>query len=399
MNILFVASLDFPEGLGGTRRFYDIFGKLFTQGHSVDLVNVEVDKKFASIKDFFRFRWRLTRDEEEGITLHNLNREISILTSPILTAGYLKRVIKERNIDVLILGMPEPFTGIPSLMAAKLTKTPFVIDYPDSHYRTADLESLSRFGRFARYVEKILPRYADTVFPISQTMNNQLLAQYRTPRHVITPGIQFDKISSGKYSDDLVPEGFVIGYTGSYATREGVGELIDAFESLEDDLSDLRLVLAGGRRGPNADFVEQRVTGSLGDRVHEVEFIDHDDIPDFLASCDILCAPQWDTFAHRVAFSTKVCEYLASGTPVITTPVGDLGNILKDESNAKIVRPRNSDEISEAIHRLRDDPQLRTRIGERGQRLAGERFNAATKRVEVEEILTNILADEQFESH
>jgi glycosyltransferase involved in cell wall biosynthesis len=55
-------------------------------------------------------------------------------------------------------------------------------------------------------------------------------------------------------------------------------------------------------------------------------------------------------------------EAAACGVPIVTTPVGNMPEFIRDGENGFFVT-RNVDDIADKVRRLRDDPQLRARVG------------------------------------
>jgi UDP-galactopyranose mutase len=56
----------------------------------------------------------------------------------------------------------------------------------------------------------------------------------------------------------------------------------------------------------------------------------YDDLPSFLAACDVALVPFARNHATRAISPTKTLEYLAAGRPVVSTPVGDVVELYGD---------------------------------------------------------------------
>lgn len=60
-------------------------------------------------------------------------------------------------------------------------------------------------------------------------------------------------------------------------------------------------------------------------------------------------------------------EAAACGRPVVTTPVGNMPELIRDGVSGLFIT-RNVDDIAAALRRLRDDPELRARMGASARR-------------------------------
>jgi glycosyltransferase involved in cell wall biosynthesis len=88
---------------------------------------------------------------------------------------------------------------------------------------------------------------------------------------------------------------------------------VDACEKLTDEGKDLSLLLVGD--GPEHDAIRQRVRDKgLDSRTTFTGFVDHEQVPAYISSCDILYGvvdpDHWGS-------PMKVFEYLACGRPVV----------------------------------------------------------------------------------
>ncbi|TDB83287.1 glycosyltransferase [Actinomadura sp. KC216] len=78
---------------------------------------------------------------------------------------------------------------------------------------------------------------------------------------------------------------------------------------------------------------------------------------------------------YRHSMPTKVVEYMARGVPVITTPNPPAVDIVEPAACGLVVPFGDPESAAKAVLRLRDDPDLRTALGERGYRTARARFH------------------------
>jgi glycosyltransferase involved in cell wall biosynthesis len=70
-----------------------------------------------------------------------------------------------------------------------------------------------------------------------------------------------------------------------------------------------------------------------------------------------------------MAFPTKVAEYLMTGRPVVTSDVGDVGELLR-HGGACVVPPGDMDRFAERLEQLLGDPEKAEEIGASGREIA-----------------------------
>jgi glycosyltransferase involved in cell wall biosynthesis len=66
---------------------------------------------------------------------------------------------------------------------------------------------------------------------------------------------------------------------------------------------------------------------------------------------------------------------MASGNPTVTTRVGALSDIVADGETGYLIEIGDAKGLAEALIRLLDDPQLRTRMGETARKRAEDLFD------------------------
>jgi len=93
-------------------------------------------------------------------------------------------------------------------------------------------------------------------------------------------------------------------------------------------------------------------------------------VPDVLATGDVLVLPRAKGEFSAAGFPNKLGEYLASGRPVVVTRVGDIPNYLADRESAFLVAPDDCDAFSAALVEALGNQALADRVGAAGQAVA-----------------------------
>jgi glycosyltransferase involved in cell wall biosynthesis len=89
-----------------------------------------------------------------------------------------------------------------------------------------------------------------------------------------------------------------------------------------------------------------------------------------------------------------ILEAMASGLPVVATPVGGTPELVKDGVNGYLVPVNDHDALANSIIKLLDNPSLAEKMGQRGREMVEMDYtwDAAaeqTERVYLEEALRN----------
>jgi glycosyltransferase involved in cell wall biosynthesis len=145
-------------------------------------------------------------------------------------------------------------------------------------------------------------------------------------------------------------------FVGQWLPMKGVHYLAQAFTRLFERHPDLHLCCAG-TLAPEAhvlalfpDHVRPNVT--VHPRVTE------DELLGLHRQADIFVLP---TLSE--GFSLALAEAMASGLPIVTTPVGAAPDILYDRTSALLVPSRDAEALTDSIASLLDDVVLRDRLG------------------------------------
>jgi glycosyltransferase involved in cell wall biosynthesis len=138
---------------------------------------------------------------------------------------------------------------------------------------------------------------------------------------------------------------------------------LDALAKLKDDPRWICWMAGGAQRPAEREYMreiqEKAVRLGIGGRVRFLG--QRSDVPSLLAAADIFSQPNLGAEPFGIVF----IEALAAGLPVVTTAMGGPKEII-DESCGIVAPPEDADQVAEALRRLIDSPELRTRLGRSG---------------------------------
>jgi phosphatidylinositol alpha-1,6-mannosyltransferase len=211
--------------------------------------------------------------------------------------------------------------------------------------------------------------------------------QVDTPTHVINPTVRPEKFGVGgrreqahklrsqvRLAHSIPDTATVILSVGRLVQRKGFDRVIENIPLLLAEGLDVHYLVCG--RGPMESELKS-LTSRLGveKRVHFAGYVPDEELAGYYAACDL--------FAMLTFFDTKAASiegfgivYLEAGyfsKPVIASRVGGVVDAVHHEESGILVDPNSAQEISQALHRLCADQQLRERLGRKGQELANRK--------------------------
>ncbi len=164
--------------------------------------------------------------------------------------------------------------------------------------------------------------------------------------------------------------------------KDKVDELIKLFKKIVDKHPEVLLYIVGPKQQffkDEQDNVELVRTLGLNDKVVFTGILSAEKIPQILVNAEVLVLNRPNTLQNESGFSTKLGEYLLSGTPVVATTVGDIPLFLKDGVNALLADPGDFFAVEQKIDWALSNPQLASVIGDSGRNVALSSFNATTE--------------------
>jgi len=164
----------------------------------------------------------------------------------------------------------------------------------------------------------------------------------------------------------LPAKGFVVGIVATLRSWKGHRYLVDAVERMPDTT----LVMVGD--GPGADNLRAQVKGlGIESRVRMPG--NQDDVVPWLQAFDVFALP---SYANE-GVPQAIMQAMACRIPIVTTPVGSIGEIVADGQTGLLVPPQNVESLRATLERLRADPDLRERLARAGYEQARARFGSA----------------------
>lgn len=231
----------------------------------------------------------------------------------------------------------------------------------------------------ARTIEQRVLEHADALLPVSQELREHIAARGipRDKIHVVPNGADVERFAAASPRDICrerlgLDGAFTVGFVGSLKVWHGVEVLIRAFARLLDDDPSARLLIVG--TGPSESALrdvarQERIEGA----VVFTGAVAHEDVPAWLRAMDVAVAP----FLPMEGFyfsPIKLFEYMAAGTCVVASRLGQIRDVIEHEVNGLLCQPGDPHDLHQTLRRLRQSAGARRNLSSRAFQTVRERF-------------------------
>jgi glycosyltransferase involved in cell wall biosynthesis len=176
----------------------------------------------------------------------------------------------------------------------------------------------------------------------------------------------------------LAGTGPIIGIVATL--RSGKGHRFLILAMTDPRLASARLVIVGD--GPQlANLREQVAAAGLTDRV--IFTGNQNDVAPWMRAFDLFVLPS----TGNEGVPQALAQAMASGLPVVTTPVGAIPELVQDGKTGLIVPPGNAAALADAIARLLGDDALVRRLAAAGRKHVAARFTTTAMLDAMEKVL------------
>ncbi|MEA2200858.1 MAG: hypothetical protein QOI89_1454 [Solirubrobacteraceae bacterium] len=165
---------------------------------------------------------------------------------------------------------------------------------------------------------------------------------------------------------DVGERTFTVGYAGRLVPSKGLTDLLAAVRELEAPV-ELLMIGDGEMR---SELEGQPIPGS---NVRIIDSLGHDEMASGYAQLDVLVLPSLTTPTWKEQFGRVIVEALSCGVPVVGSDSGEIPWLIGLTGGGLVFAEGDRDMLAERLAELRDSPELRRELAEKG-RLAVERL-------------------------
>jgi glycosyltransferase involved in cell wall biosynthesis len=153
---------------------------------------------------------------------------------------------------------------------------------------------------------------------------------------------------------------------GRFSRAKGYEDMIEAFNLLHQRASSPKLLMVGS--GGNVNSIKAQID-SLNLTQSVILAGERDDVNQLLALSDVYASS-----SHREGLPLAVLEAMMVGLPVVATSVGDIPNVVTEETGV-VVPPHRPELLAAALEELLKNPEKRQAMGRAAQLRAQNEYS------------------------
>jgi glycosyltransferase involved in cell wall biosynthesis len=396
VRILYFADIRFPLERANGIQTMETCWALAARGHQVSLV-VRPDTEQPARDPFAYYglpaerRLIVERAPMTGAGLPSLGRRIAYLAFAAGRAAGSARADLVMTRDLAVASLLLRLPARPALVYEAHGYAPDVAAALPALVATATPPGGAKLRRLAKREEDVWHR-ADGYVTITAGLAREMERRFGArPRVAIVPdGTRLSTASATGGAPPGSGERVTVVYAGHLYAWKGVDILIDALSRVDNVKG---LIVGGHDREPDLARVQAAAAArGIGDRVEFTGMVPPASVAQQLARGDMLVLPNPASAISTHATSPlKLFEYMAAGRAIVASDLPSIREVLTHDRNAWLVAPGDAEALAGGIRRLRDDDELRARLG------AAARTDAAeyswTRRAErLEALFSDVLA-------
>lgn len=276
-----------------------------------------------------------------------------------------KLILLRNEADILIYFLDSHEYTLPVLIGKLLKKkTIFILAASISDSARANPNIFSKILQFSEFINFKL---ADFIIIYSSGLIEKWNLKKYTPKIFIAHE-HFLSLDTFSVTTPLPCRTPIIGYVGRLSREKGILNFTQALPFLITEQTDIRVIIGGN--GPLMDVIKASLTmHCITKKVDLPGWISHSDLPQYLNRMKLIVLPSYSEGLPNI-----MLEAMACGTPVLTTPVGAIPDIIEDGVTGFIMENNSPECIATNVLRALNSPDLAA-IAKKGRQLVQNNYS------------------------
>lgn len=271
---------------------------------------------------------------------------------------FLAKAVRKWNPDVLYC--PNSYCPIGRTKAKKVIS---IQDIP-SYHSFGD----KKYRLFRKAVLPVMGNRADRILTVSKFTKSEIVSQLGVSPEkvgVVYNGIDSVYFEEGSKPKETLPDSYIL-FVGAKSERKNIHGVIESYKILRQRYGiNQKLVLVGPDQNPTYGVKGLEAGGDIGSNILNTGYLTDNELSYVYSNADVFAFP-----SYHESFGLPPVEAMASGTPVVTSRVGAIPEIVGDA--AEFIDPKSSQDIAEGIYRVLTDDTHRGELIQRGTKTANK---------------------------
>ena len=256
------------------------------------------------------------------------------------------------------------------ILFAKLFGYKIIHDIVEDIFSEFDIsKNQKRTLKLNNFFYKNLSKYCDGIIVISENLLNKF-NNYDLPIIKLYNSVEI--INTGFQKDNNSNE-FRFFYSGTFSEKDGVLDLIDAFNIVSRDKTNLKLILIGKGKGVYFEKCLNAINNSSN--INYLGFVSEEKMFFELNHSHVLCVTRSNSKFANNGFPFKLAEYMSFGLPIISTSVSDIPNLLTDDENIFLATPGSCSSIADKMEFILHNYEFALEVGKNGKNYCDDNFS------------------------
>ena len=373
---LLTQSLDSPSGLG---RYFPLAEQLVNLEHEVTIFALhpsydELKKKSLQVNGVLVTYVSPMHVKKSG-DFKSYYSGVKLIQITLRATMQLTIAAIKHKADIFIIGKPHPMNSVAGLIARIFHRSQVILDCDDYEAGSGRFNSKWQKSIISAF-EKWVPKQVNSVLTNTFFMRDNLISWGVNPDKIyyLPNGVDISRFQPPEQQEvnslrnELgLEEKKVIGFIGSLSLpSHPVNLLLEAFQELQNDDQNFRLLLVGG----GEDLPTLKNLAHKSDRPECILFtgrVPPEKISLYYYLLDVSVDPVYDDEAAKGRSPLKLFESWACGVPIITSDVGDRRNLLGQPEAGLLVKPGDPASLAQGIRSITMYPDFANELSLRGK--------------------------------
>jgi len=261
---------------------------------------------------------------------------------------------------------------------SQITGIPLILEYNGSEpWVRQKWGGLLIFKKLCYFMENFSLKRAKIIIVVSKPMEEELIKR-NIPENKIL--VNYNGVDTEEFNPNIdglkirkklnLEDKIIIGAVSTFGVWHGMPVLAKAIKSIIQQFQILNskfqihfLFIGDGVQRPECERIIKE--SRIENYVTFTGTIPYDEVPKYLAACDILVSPHVPNPDGTPFFGspTKLFEYMAMGKGIVASDLDQIGEVLEHKKTAWLVKPGDVNNLSDGILRLAQDKKLREELG------------------------------------